>query len=333
MSGTPKQKQKILLLLRILYEKTDEQHALTLEELIGELANVGVPCERKSLYRDLNALSDAGFTVGILRSKDTRYYWADRVMTPSDVAFLIHLLQANPMVSRKRKPELKKKLAALLPIAYRKETSLNALSSVPDYAVSERINAMTETLFEAIRIQKKVRFSYKDSAAAHRRSQTQQYTASPFRLIWKDGYYLVASDEANTLGFYRLDRMENLSLTSHAATDVREVGGDLDFDLNQYILGYFASLEDPIHMIFRVTEEFLPTAEHYFPADATVESAVDGSFLLSCDTSANETLFGWLLLHGEEIRLLYPESTVAQVRAFAEGAYRAYGRSEGFRAE
>lgn len=333
MAGKPKQKQKILFLLRILYEKTDEQNGLTLTELLAELEKADVKCERKSLYRDLDALSEAGFTVGVHRSKETRYYWANRSVSPGDVAFLVHLLQSAPMISRKRKQEWKKKLNGLIPTAYQKKNPINALTVLPDYSVSERVNSMAEVLFDAIQRRNKVRFSYRDSVASHRRPRSRQCTVSPYRLVWKDGYYLVAADEDRVLTFYRVDRMENLSLTPQTAVDIYEVGGDLDFDLNQYILGYFASLDDPIHTIFRVSPSFLSTAERFFPTDATVEPAVDGSFLLTCEIAADETLFGWLLLHSEEIRLLYPESLVTQIRAFSQSSFRTYGGSEDPKAE
>ncbi len=333
MAGKPKQKQKILFLLRILYEKTDEQHGLTLSELLTELEKVDVKCERKSLYRDLDALSEAGFTVGVHRSKETRYYWANRSVSPGDVEFLAILLQSAPMISRKRKQEWKKKLNGLVPTAYQKKNPINALTVLPDCSVSERVYSMTEVLFDAIQTRNKVRFFYGESVVPHRRALTRQHTVSPYRLVWKDGYYLVAANEDRMLAFYRLDRMENLSLTSQAAVDICEVGGDLDFDLDQYILGYIASQDDPIHMIFRVSESFLSTAERFFPADATVESAVDGSYLFSCEISANKTLFGWLLLHSEEIRLLYPESLVTQIRAFSQSSFRTYGGSEDLKAE
>lgn len=328
MAGTPRQKQKTLLLLRILCERTDAAHPMTLAELAEELNRVGIESERKSLYRDLSALNDAGFTIGVVRSKDIRYYWADRPLSRNDCLLLSNLLRVAPLVPRKRKPELEKKLRTLAPAGLQRESFADLLSVIPESAVTERVYSNVEVLFDAILSGRKVRFTYRGSVLSEhtvRRRSVLYQTVSPFRLVWSDGYYLVAADEECEIAFYRVDRMEELTVTPHAAVDIREVGGDLDFDLNQYIKGYFASLEDPVHMIFRVTEGFLLRAERRFPSDSVIETAVDGSYLLTCDAPADEALFGWLLLHGEDIRLLYPESTVARLREYARSASLAYG--------
>ncbi len=327
MAGTPRQKQKVLLLLRILWERTDEQHPLTLTELGEELARAGIPWERKSLYRDLKALSDAGFPVGTVRSKDTRYYLENRPLSQPDILFLSNLLRITPMISRKRKPELERKLRLLTPVPCQRDATTDLFSLLPDSAVTERVYSKVELLFHSILSEKKVRFFYKGSVlqeGAFRRKGLLHQTVSPYRLVWSDGYYLVASDEAGNLNFYRVDRMEELTVTSHVAVDIREVGGDLDFDLNQYIKGYFASLEDPVHMIFRVSERFLSGAERHFPSDSVIESTADGSYLLTCDIPADDALFGWLLLHSDDVCLCYPQALVSRLQAISGTAARIY---------
>ncbi len=327
LAGTPRRKQKILFLLRILWERTDSNHPMTVTELSEELARHGIESERKSLYRDLEALNDAGFTVRSLRSKDTRYYLENRPLSQNDCLLLSNLLRIAPTVPRKRKPEVEKKLRTLVSLPQQRDSFANLLTVIPETAVTERIYSKVEALFEAILTGVKVRFFYqgavlREHRIPHRFEHFQ--TVSPYRLVWSEGYYLVAADPEGDLVFYRVDRMEELSLTSQPAADIREVGGDLDFDLNQYIKGYFTSLEEAEHLIFRVTESFLPAAERRFPSDAVIESAADGSYLLSCDVPADDALFGWLLLHGGEIRLLWPAPLVSRLRVLSEAAMLSY---------
>ncbi len=331
VAGTPQQKQKTLLLLRILCERTDEQHAMTLSELEDALSQMGISSERKSLYRDLKAISDAGFTVGTIRSKDTRYYWADRPFGRNDIILLSNLLRISPSIPRKRKPEIEKKLRGLTAVPCQTDAFVNLLSAIPDGSVTERVYSRVELLFDGILSGRKVRFYYKGAVMreqSRRRQMSHYQTVSPYRLVWSDGYYLVAADEEGNLAFYRVDRMEELKVTSQSAIDIREIGGDLDFDLGQYIKGYFASLEDSIHMIFRVSEGFLSGAERFFPSDSLIEPAADGSYFLTCDIPADESLFGWLLLHSEDIRLLYPESLTARLRELSGTAVLTYGTSD-----
>jgi predicted DNA-binding transcriptional regulator YafY len=326
--GTPKQKQKTLCLLRILYEKTDREHALTLAELSSELKKYGISSERKSLYRDLAAISEAGFAIGTVRSKDTRYFWEDRPLSFGDLRLLSHSLRISSAVPRKRKPELDKKLQDLMPVSGRRGYFAEDLTVIGERSVTERAYSSVEVLSLAIRSGKQVRFCYRASAlrdlSSGRRSSVRVQTVSPYRLVWNNAYFLVAADSEGGLNFYHVDRISELVTTEIPVADIREVGGDLDFDLNQYIKGSFSVLEDPVRMVFRVSAAFLSTAERHFPADAEVESDGGGRYLLTCDALADEALFGWLLLHYDDIRLIAPESLVLRLQSLARGANRAY---------
>ena len=53
MARSEHQKQKLLLLADLLRRETDEEHGLTVSQLIEALARHGVRAERKSIYDDL----------------------------------------------------------------------------------------------------------------------------------------------------------------------------------------------------------------------------------------------------------------------------------------
>ncbi len=50
------QKLKLIYLMKIMLEKTDDKHGLTRTEIEQELERYGVTAERKSLYDDFEAL-------------------------------------------------------------------------------------------------------------------------------------------------------------------------------------------------------------------------------------------------------------------------------------
>jgi hypothetical protein len=62
MSKSPNQKMKLLYLMRIFLEQTDEEHSLTLREIEEELAKYGVSAERKALYNDFRVCGPSGST-------------------------------------------------------------------------------------------------------------------------------------------------------------------------------------------------------------------------------------------------------------------------------
>lgn len=56
MSKKSNQKLKLLYLLKILMEKTDTDHTLTVQQMIQELNKYGISAERKSIYDDIESL-------------------------------------------------------------------------------------------------------------------------------------------------------------------------------------------------------------------------------------------------------------------------------------
>ena len=75
-------KERLLALLKILFEQTDDQQGLTMEEILSALEDAGISAERKALYRDFDALCKAGIEVSRLRCRaasssqlDSRHRW------------------------------------------------------------------------------------------------------------------------------------------------------------------------------------------------------------------------------------------------------------------
>ena len=51
MAKSESQKLKLIYLYKIFLEKTDENHGITMAEIIRELGACGIKAERKSIYK------------------------------------------------------------------------------------------------------------------------------------------------------------------------------------------------------------------------------------------------------------------------------------------
>ena len=80
MARSANQKLKLLYLCRILMEQADEDHPLSVQELIAQLARYGIQAERKSIYDDIAVLKDSG--VDIVSEKSERTVWYKIVFLP-----------------------------------------------------------------------------------------------------------------------------------------------------------------------------------------------------------------------------------------------------------
>ena len=57
------QKLKMLYLVKLFYEETDDFHAITMPEIIEKLSEYGVNADRKTLYKDIDELKQFGFDI------------------------------------------------------------------------------------------------------------------------------------------------------------------------------------------------------------------------------------------------------------------------------
>ena len=85
-------KERLLALLKIMFENTDDEQGLTLEQILEELEAAGVSAERKALYRDFEALNNAGIEIQRQHVKPVRYFLAKRPFTKSELLLLIDAL-------------------------------------------------------------------------------------------------------------------------------------------------------------------------------------------------------------------------------------------------
>ena len=63
MPRSENQKLKLLYIKEYLERRTDEDHPVSADVLAEYLQNQGISCERKSVYRDLEALREFGLDI------------------------------------------------------------------------------------------------------------------------------------------------------------------------------------------------------------------------------------------------------------------------------
>ena len=107
------QKAKLPLLQQILENETDEQHPLTVNELIDRLAVRGIHAERKSLYTDLEQLRQLGADIVSVRGRTTGYYLGQRRFDLPELRLLVDAVQSSLFITQKKSTQLIAKLETL----------------------------------------------------------------------------------------------------------------------------------------------------------------------------------------------------------------------------
>ena len=108
------QKIKLLKIMEILRQETDEEHPMTKVELAARLVAMNVSCSPRSLIRDIKLLNEQGYKImERLISHEKGYFVCDRSFSVPELKILIDAVQAASFVTEKKTAELVDKIAAL----------------------------------------------------------------------------------------------------------------------------------------------------------------------------------------------------------------------------
>ena len=146
--------------MKILMEKTDEEHTLTVPQMIEELARYGISAERKSIYDDLEYLQLFGVDLCSRKTKTHDYFIASRDFELPELKLLVDSVQSSKFITYKKSMELISKIEKLTSVP-------NAKKLHRQVYVSNRVKTFNETIYynvdkihEAIAANKQITFKY-----------------------------------------------------------------------------------------------------------------------------------------------------------------------------
>ena len=145
------QKLKLLNLAKMLYERTDESHGLTCPEIIAGLAEAGIEAERKSVYRDLDALRDFGLDIAKLPTYPVSYALVSRTFTAAELMLLTDAVQSSRFLTVRMAHRLTEGLASLGSCHQAAALSKNVHVEGRIKMQNESVFHHVDTLHEAIR--------------------------------------------------------------------------------------------------------------------------------------------------------------------------------------
>ncbi|MGN0477172.1 MAG: helix-turn-helix transcriptional regulator, partial [Ruminococcus sp.] len=205
MPKKPNQKQKLLYIQRMFYEKTDENHGVTINDIIDYLDEKGIEAERKSIYADIKTLQDFGMDIEKCKSKTVTYKLLSRDFEMPELKLLVDAVQSSKFITEKKSLELIKKVESLASQYEGKLLQRQVVVSNRIKTMNEKIYYNTDQIYSAIDQGKQITFSYNqwvlnfnngEKVTKKKRRNGKLYKASPWALTWDDeNYYLIAYDE------------------------------------------------------------------------------------------------------------------------------------------
>jgi len=323
---------RLLILARILYEKTDETKGLTADQIIAELQKEKMKSERKTLYKDLDCLSSLGHDV--LKNRNGRevyYHIGSRRFEMAELRLLIDAVQASHVLTTKKTKSLIKKLEYFVSDNDAKDFENVVYVTGQRKTTNESIYYLVNDLHVAIKDDCKVAFQYYQwdiNKQLRLRHDGKRYDVSPWAMLFDyENYYLLAFDEEKReMRHYRVDKMKNLIILGEKRKG-REVFDSYDMGtFTQSIFGmYDAEVE---HVLIRASNDLVGVMIDRFGKDIIIHDQEDGTFTFEMDIRVSDHFLGWIIAVGDKVEILKPESLRGRIARIGEGLKNKYSKAE-----
>lgn len=312
------QKLKILYLMKILLEKTDETHSITMPEIIAELSAYGVNAERKSIYNDIENLRLYGLDIiGEKEDKAFSYRVGNRQFELAELKLLVDSVQSSKFITAKKSNQLIKKIEGLA-------SKYEAAQLQRQVYTTERIKAGNEGIYYnvdqihlAIASNVQITFQYFNWDVNKKqvlRKDGALYKVSPWALSWDDeNYYMVAYDsEEGKIKHFRVDKMLHINLAEEKREGSQKFKA---FDMGAYakkMFGMFGGDEEMVKILCK--NELAGIMIDRFGKDVTMVKVDAEHFYVNVKVAVSGQFLAWVIALGDGAKIVAPERVVEKVK-------------------
>lgn len=318
MSKGSGQKFKLYYLAKIMTEKTDDTHYITMPQILEALEGYGVTADRKSIYRDLRDLQNLGIEVeGETVGNRYHYHVVGRQFELPELKLLVDAIQSSKFITVKKSNDLIRKLETLV-------SRYEAAKLQRQVYVSGRIKTMNESIYynvdeihNAIAENRKIRFQYyqwnvrKEMKLRHNGAY---YHISPWGLFWdNENYYLVGYDSAaDMIKHYRVDKMLHIYM-SDEKREGKEYFSKTDMAVyTKKSFGMFGGEEEHVKLL--VDNDLAGVIIDRFGKDVTIIPKDQDHFIVFADVRVSRRFLYWVFALGDGAKIIGPDRVVKQAQ-------------------
>lgn len=329
MAGNSQQKLKLLYLLKILTEQSDEEHCMGAQALIAALEEYGIHAERKSIYDDIAQLIEFGYDIVLIKAKTGGgYYLASREFELAELKLLVETVQASRFLTLKKSRELIGKIEKLASKAQAGQLQRQVYVANRIKAANESIYYIVDDIHRAIQRNEQISFQYLEWNLEKElvpRKDGKLYQISPWALTCKDeNYYLIGHDrEGDVIKHFRVDKMGQIRVL----TGVGRHGAALfeRFDIAAYAnktFGMFGGREEIVTLEFE--NRFIGVVMDRFGKEVSVRPRGQGHFSVRVQVALSGQFYGWLTGLGVGAKITAPAEIVEAYRTYLNQVYEQY---------
>ena len=329
MAKSANQKLKLLYLLKILTEQSDEEHCMSAQALIDALGAYDIKAERKSIYDDIAQLIDFGYDIVLVKAKSGGgYYLAGREFELAELKLLVETVQASRFLTLKKSRELIAKIEKLASKAEAGQLQRQVYVANRIKTANESIYYIVDDIHRAIQNNEQISFQYLEwnlNKELVPRKDGKIYRISPWALTCKDeNYYLIAHEnESNSIKHFRVDKMGHIQVL----TGVSRQGAEMfdRFDIAAYAnktFGMYGGKEEIVTLEFE--NRFIGVVLDRFGKEISVRPRDAQHFSVRVQVALSGQFFGWLTGLGAGAKITAPTAVVEEYRSYLQGVVGQY---------
>ncbi|MBQ9080325.1 MAG: WYL domain-containing protein [Clostridia bacterium] len=302
--------------MKILLERTDEDHVLTMSELIEALGEYGIDAERKSLYADIEALREYGIDIELRRGKSVGYYVANRLFELPELKLLVDAVQSSRFITRKKSGELIKKLSGMSSVyeamQLRRQVYVANRIKTANESIYYNIDAIHSAMLKNCRITFQY-FDWTPDKQKQLRHDGMRYCVSPWALTWDDeNYYLIAYDsDADGIRHYRVDKMQKIT-PAEQPRDGREIFEDFDMAIySRQVFGMFGGKRECV--VLDCADELAGVIIDRFGDDVSIRRRDGGRFEATVNVVVSPMFLSWVVGFCGRMKVASPQNVIDEL--------------------
>ncbi len=302
-----------ICLLEVLREYSDENHILTMGEVVSKInARYGLNPDRRTIYGALETLIELGYDISLYKDNGKGYYLLDRQLEPSEAHLLSDAICTFPFISERQTARLMNKVQSLVSVHERRKIKNLTVMRSDQKTVNKVVFYNIEVLDEAIEKKVKVKFDYFDYGTdkqLHKRRE-KKYTVNPYGMVYSnEHYYLVCiMAKQSNLSMYRIDRIQNIEITDYEL-DEREPGFDPKEAVRNTVYAYTGEI-GTVEML--VDPKHLSDVIDKFGTNITIVENADGRLKITLKASLMGMKY-WALQYLEFVEIVRPDVLKTQI--------------------
>ena len=315
MAKNSNQKLKLLYIMGALAEKSDENHRISVKQLIDELNLYGIKAERKSIYDDIESLRLWGMDILYSKEKPAGYFLAEREFQLPELKLLVDAVQASKFITAKKSNELIKKLESLVSIYEAKQLHRQVYVTNRIKTMNENIYYNVDKINEGIMANVKIKYKYFEwniDKRMHPKRNGRAYIISPWVLTWDDeNYYMIGFDnKAGLIKHYRVDKMKSIELTK-APREGKDAMKDFDIaGFAKKTFGMFGGKNEAVTL--RCENRLVGTIIDRFGDDVILCKEDDEHFSVTQEVTVSSQFYGWIMGLGSGVKITAPADVAGE---------------------